>query len=95
MMKTGIDITETRIFPFKNAKTKVKAFAHIILNGALRLGGLRVIEGENGLFVGYPSEKGKDGNFYDVYHPINKESRTLIQDAILADYQKAVAAQKA
>jgi stage V sporulation protein G len=95
IMKTGIDITQTKVFPIKNTKTKTRAFAHIVLNSALRLGGLRVIEGENGLFVGYPSEKGRDGNFYQVYNPITRESRMVIQDAILADYEKALAANAA
>ena len=94
-MKTSIDVTQTRVFPFKNTKSKVRAFAHIVLNNALRLGGLKVVEGENGLFVGYPSEKGKDGNFYSIYNPINRESRSVIQDAVLADYEKAVSAQTA
>ncbi len=94
-MKARIDITQTRVFPFKNSKTKIKAFARVVLNGALCLSGLRVIDGANGLFVGYPNSKGKDGNYYDIYHPLNRESRNLIQDAVLADYEKEVTAQPA
>ena len=93
MMNSRIDVTETKVYPFKSTKTKIRAFVHIVLNGALRLGGLKVIEGENGLFVAYPSEKGKDGNFYNIFNPITKESRSVIQDAVLNDYDKAVTAQ--
>lgn len=90
-MNTTINVTETKVYPIRDAKTKVKAFAHVVLNQALRLGGLRVVEGENGLFVSYPSEKGKDGKFYSICFPINRESRNLIQDAVLEYYEKTVA----
>lgn len=90
-MKPTIDVTETKVFPFKDSKGKVKAFAQIVLNQAMRMTGLKIIEGANGLFVGYPSEKGKDGEFYSIYNPINRESRNLIQDAVLESYEKALA----
>jgi len=91
-MKSTMNVTDIKVFPFKNGDGKFKAFAHIVLNGTLRLTGLKVVEGENGLFVGYPSEKGKDGQFYDIVHPVTRETRNMIQDAVLANYEKAVAA---
>jgi stage V sporulation protein G len=92
IMKTNIELTAIKVYPFKQAKGKIKAFAQVVLNGALRLNGLKVIEGDNGLFIGFPSEKGKDGTFYSIYHPINRESRSVIQDAVLANYEAAVSA---
>jgi stage V sporulation protein G len=91
-MKTNIELTAIKVYPFKEAKGKVKAFAQVVLNGALRLNGLKVVDGENGLFVGFPSEKGKDGNFYSIYAPINRESKNAIQEAVLANYEAAVSA---
>jgi len=90
-MKTKIDLTEIRVYPFNNATGHVKAFAQIVINGALRLNGLKVVEGEKGLFVGYPSEKGKDGNYYSLCFPIDAEFRSSVQEAVLANYAKAVA----
>jgi stage V sporulation protein G len=91
-MKTTMNVTEIKVFPYKNGDSKLRAFAHVVLNGALRLTGLKVVEGENGLFVAYPSEKGKDGQFYDIVHPTNRETRNVIQDAVLGSYEQAVAA---
>ncbi|MFH0920799.1 MAG: SpoVG family protein [Fibrobacterota bacterium] len=90
-MKTKFDLTEIRVYPFSNAKGKVKAFAHVVINGALRLTGLKVVEGENGLFLGYPSEKGKDGTYHSLCFPVDAEFRASIQEAVLANYAKAVA----
>ncbi len=91
-MKTTLDVTEIKMYPSKNSESKIKAFAHVVLNGTLRLNNLKVIKGENGLFVGYPGEKGKDGEYYDIVHPITRDTRNIIQDAILANYEKAIAA---
>lgn len=90
-MKSKIDLTEIRVYPFNNSKGPLRAFAQVVLNGALRLNGLRVLEGEKGLFVGYPSEKGKDGNYYSLCFPIDAEFRTSVQESVLANYAKAVA----
>ncbi|MCX7695992.1 MAG: septation protein SpoVG family protein, partial [Caloramator sp.] len=46
-------------------------------------------EGQNGLFIAMPSRKTPDGQFKDIAHPINSETREKIQQAILAEYEKA------
>lgn len=92
VMKTTFDVTEIKVYPLKNGDGNIKAFAHIVLNGVLRLNSLKVVKGENGLFVGYPAEKGKDGQYYNIVNPITRETRNLIQDIVLANYEKAVAA---
>ncbi|OGJ89085.1 MAG: hypothetical protein A2268_08795 [Candidatus Raymondbacteria bacterium RifOxyA12_full_50_37] len=91
-MKTNIELTAIKVYPFKQAKGKIKGFVQVVLNNALKLNGLKIVEGENGLFLSYPSEKGKDGNYYSIYNPITRESRTEIQDAVLANYEAAVSA---
>lgn len=90
-MKNQFDVSEIKVYPFKNSDTKTRAFAQVVLNGALRLTNLRVVEGENGLFVGYPSEKSKDGKYFDIVHPITRECRNVIQQAILPIYEKTLA----
>ena len=92
MMKTNIDVTDAKVYPVKDSKNKIRAYAHIVLNEALRLSGLKVIEGENGLFVGYPSEKGQDGKYHSLFNPITRESRNIIQDVVLENYERAIAA---
>ena len=93
-----INITDIRIFPNPKAdESKVKAFASITLEGVISLNSMRVVEGRNGLFVGYPQQEtkprmntktGKEETTRDTYHPITAEARTVIQDAILDAYSK-------
>jgi len=89
-MKTTFDITDIKVYPFKNSDGKVKAFAQIVLNGSLKISGIKVIEGENGLFIGYPAEKSKDGKYFDIVHPVTREGKNFIQDVVLANYEKAL-----
>ena len=49
-----------------------------------------VIEGEKGLFIAMPSKKAADGEYRDIAHPINSETRDLIQTMILESYEKAL-----
>jgi stage V sporulation protein G len=49
---------------------------------------LRIIEGKNGLFVAMPSRKMPNGEFKDVAHPINTETRSLIEKAVLEAFEK-------
>ena len=51
---------------------------------------IKIIEGQNGLFIAMPSRKTPDGEFKDIAHPINTETRERIQSAILEAYEKAV-----
>jgi len=51
---------------------------------------IKVIEGEKGLFIAMPSKKAADGEYRDIAHPINSETRDLIQTMILESYEKAL-----
>jgi stage V sporulation protein G len=51
---------------------------------------LKIIQGTNGLFVAMPSRKSKDGTFKDTAHPLNSETRRMIEDRILGRYQEVL-----
>lgn len=68
---------------------RMRAIVSITLDDAFVVHDLRVIDGNNGLFVAMPSKRTKDGEFRDVAHPINVEMRAKIQDKILAAYAEA------
>ena len=51
---------------------------------------IKVIEGEKGLFIAMPSRKTTDGEYRDIAHPINSETRQQMQDVILREYEKAI-----
>ena len=70
------------------AMNKVCAIASIVLDDAFVVHDLRVVNGEKGLFVAMPSRKLPNGDFRDICHPINAESRQQIQEAVLAQFNE-------
>lgn len=83
-------ITDVRVR--KVAKDgKMKAVVSITLDGEFVVHDIKVIEGEKGLFIAMPSRKVSDGEYRDIAHPINSETREHIQNLILEAYEKAAA----
>lgn len=65
---------------------KVKAIISATLDDAYVIHGIKILENENGYFIAMPSKKLKEGEFKDVFHPINSEARQLLQDEIIGFY---------
>ncbi|MBR3073615.1 SpoVG family protein [Fibrobacter sp.] len=87
-------ITNVQVFPFKEgaALGHMKALATIIINDQIQIRGLRVMDGENGLFVSYPNDpfyKGDD--FRTFVSPITRQLREHIENCVLEKYQAAIA----
>ena len=80
-------ITEVKVYPIKD-DSKLKAYATIVFEGCFIIRDLKVIEGEKGLFVSMPSRRMKDGSFRDIVHPLNSETRTMIETAVVNEYKK-------
>lgn len=70
---------------------KMKAVVSITLDDEFVVHDIKVIEGEKGLFIAMPSRKASDGEYRDIAHPINSETRECIQTIILEQYEKAAA----
>ncbi len=81
-----MDITEVRVFPVN--EERLKAYATITFDDCFIIRDLKVIDGNNGLFVAMPSKKRKDGTFRDTAHPLNNETRERIEDVVLREYEK-------
>jgi len=81
-----MEITEVRVFPVN--EDKLKAYATITFDRCFVVRDLKVIQGNNGLFVAMPSKKRKDGTFKDTAHPLNTETRERIESAVLAEYRR-------
>ncbi len=82
-------ITDVRIR--KIAKEgKMKAIVSITLDDEFVVHDIKVIEGEKGLFIAMPSRKTTTGEYKDIAHPINSQTREQIQDIILKEYQQAL-----
>lgn len=84
-----MEITEVRLT--LRDEERLKAFVSITFDNAFVVRGLKVIEGNTGLFVAMPSRRRKDGEFRDIAHPINNETRQMIEDAILSEYERQLA----
>ena len=80
-----MEITEVRVFPVN--EEKLKAYATITFDHCFVVRDLKVIQGNNGLFVAMPSKKRKDGTFKDTAHPLNTETREMIEAKVLAEYR--------
>ena len=83
-------VTQVQVYPFEEGPStgKMLAMASIVLNDQLQVRGLRIMEGENGLFVGYPNEpfyKGED--FRSVCFPMTRQLREHIENCVLEKYQ--------
>ena len=69
---------------------KMKAIVSVTLDDAFVIHDVKVVEGQNGLFVAMPSRKTPDGEFRDIAHPITSSAREIIQSAVLQAYQEAI-----
>ena len=84
-----MEITDVRIRKVTK-EGKMKAIVSITLDEAFVVHDIKVIEGEKGLFIAMPSRKAGDGEYRDIAHPINAETREMVQDAILHAYEAAL-----
>lgn len=82
-----MQITDVRIRKIA-ADGKMKAIVSVTFDNEFVVHDIKVIEGQNGLFIAMPSRKTPDGEFKDIAHPINTETRERIQNAILEEYAK-------
>lgn len=84
-----MEVKVSRVHVLQDAKGKTRAFADVVVSGAVAIHGVRIIESEKGLFISFPAEKSeKDGRYYEVVHPVTKEAREAIRQAVLGEYQR-------
>jgi stage V sporulation protein G len=83
-----MEVTNVRVFP--RGEDRLKAFVTVTFDHAFIVRDMKVIRGNKGLFVAMPSKRKKDGTFGEVAHPLNAEMRALIEDAVLAEYYRAM-----
>jgi stage V sporulation protein G len=81
-----VEITEVRII--LRDEDKLKGFANVTFDNAFVIRGMKIIAGNNGYFISMPSRKRPDGTHQDVAHPINNETRRMIEEKVLAAYEE-------
>ncbi|MBB4826810.1 stage V sporulation protein G [Sporosarcina luteola] len=82
-----MEVTDVRLRKV-DTDGRMRAIASITLDSEFVIHDIRVIEGNDGLFVAMPSKRTPEGEFRDVAHPINSGARTKIQDAVLEAYHQ-------
>ena len=83
-------ITDVRLRKISE-EGKMKAIVSVTFDEEFVVHDIKIIEGQNGLFVAMQSRKMADGEFRDIAHPINAETRQKIQEAIFKEYEKSLA----
>ena len=86
-----MEITEVRVRKV-NSGNRVKAIAQITFDNEFVVHDIKVIQGDKGLFIAMPSRKAADGEYRDIAHPINTETRERLQRMILEKYQESLEA---
>ncbi len=82
-----MEITDVRVRRVAK-EGKMKAVVSITIDNEFVIHDIKVIEGEKGLFIAMPSRKSSDGEYRDIAHPINSDTRRKIQDLVLARYEE-------
>ena len=83
-----MDITDVRVRRVAK-EGKMKAVVSITIDNEFVIHDIKVIEGEKGLVIAMPSRKSSDGEYRDIAHPINSDTRKKIQDLILTKYEES------
>ena len=82
-------ISDVRVRLVKKDENRLKAVASITIDECFVVHDIKVIDGREGYFISMPSRKTPDGEYKDIVHPINTETREQIRTAILAAYEEA------
>lgn len=89
-----MNITDVRIRKINN-EGKMKAVVSITFDDEFVVHDIKIIDGQNGLFIAMPSRKMGEGDFRDIAHPLVSETRNKIKEAIFAEYEKVLAEKEA
>ncbi len=75
-----------------DSSSKLKGVASVTLNDCFVVHEIRILEGDSGLFIAMPSKKVKEGVHKDTCHPINKDTRNIFEEAVIAEYKEVASA---
>ena len=86
-----MEVTDVKVFPV--SEERLKAYATITFDDCFVVRDLTIIHGNSGLFVAMPSKKRRDGTFKDTAHPLNNETRQMIESRVLDQYETELSKQ--
>ena len=82
-------ITSVNVRKIENEGSRMKGIASVLIDDCFAVHDIRIIEGDNGLFIAMPSRKTPADTYKDIAHPINPETRTMFEETILEAYKNA------
>ena len=83
-----MEITNVRVRVVEKENSKMRGFASVTIDNEFVVHDIRILEGDNGLFLAMPSKQTGVGEYRDIAHPINQEARQMFTDAILKEYEE-------
>ena len=83
-----MEITEIKVFPVD--EKRVKAYTSVVFDACFIVRDIKVIQGDNKLFVAMPSKRMKDGSYRDTVHPLNNDMRNKVEMSVLEAYEKVL-----
>lgn len=83
-----MEITEVKVFPANEGR--LKGYATMVFDECFIVRDMKIIQSDAGYFVSMPSRRKKDGSFKDIVHPLNAETRRLIEEKVIEEYKKVV-----
>lgn len=84
-----MEITEVKVFPVN--EEKLKAFVSVVFDRCFMVNDVKIIQGRDGLFISMPSRKKNNGEFKDIAHPLNNDTRRRIELQVVAEYERVLA----
>jgi stage V sporulation protein G len=85
-MAKQMDVEVVRLRRFEDGESKLRAFVDVSI-GEFIVKGLRILQGQKGLFLAMPREQGKDGRWYNCFYPKNPQAHQALTEIVLAAYQ--------
>lgn len=82
-------ITSVNVRKIEKESSRMKGIASVLIDDSFAVHDIRIIEGDNGLFIAMPSRKTATGGYRDIAHPINPEVRSMFEEAIFEAYKNA------
>ena len=84
-----MEITSVNVRKIEKEGSRMKGIASVLLDDMFAVHDIRIIDGDNGLFIAMPSRKTTTGGYRDIAHPINTETRQIFEKEIIEAYEKA------
>lgn len=83
-----MQITSVSVHKIEKENSRMKGIASVIIDDAFKIRDIRIIQGEEKLFIAMPSRKATTGEYIDIAHPLNQDVRTMFEKAIFDEYKK-------